>query len=173
MIKYKSNGNVKNRIIIAVILLSVFPFVQSLFSHCEIPCGIYNDKMRCEMIEEHIKTIEKSINMINDLSKERNINYNQLVRWVNYKEQHADEIQVIVSQYFMTQRVKPVEVQEADKYKEYINKLNILHEMLISAMKTKQTTDLEHVNDLRSLLKSFRTSYFGPQEKENEHNHEH
>ena len=29
---------------------------QSAFSHCEIPCGIYGDKMRVDMIEENIRT---------------------------------------------------------------------------------------------------------------------
>lgn len=152
-----------------VILSLSLLFAQSLFSHCEIPCGIYNDKMRCRMIEEHIKTIEKAMMMINDLSKEGSINYNQLVRWINNKEDHANEIQHIVSQYFMTQRIKPVDDQSIEDYKEYVKKLTLLHEMLIYAMKTKQTTDLENVKKLRSLLTDFEAVYFDTQDHKHEH----
>ncbi|MDY6953871.1 MAG: superoxide dismutase [Ni], partial [Thermodesulfobacteriota bacterium] len=40
-------------------------FVVSYASaHCEIPCGIYDDQMRIDMIAEHITTIEKSMKQI-------------------------------------------------------------------------------------------------------------
>jgi len=123
------------------------------WAHCEIPCGIYDDHMRIHMIEEHITTIEKSMNQIVELSGQTPVNYNQLVRWVTAKEQHANEVQQIVSQYFMTQRIKP----EATDYEK---KLAVLHKMLISAMKCKQTTELANVNDLRSLTKEFEELYF-------------
>ena len=45
-------------------------FSLSAFGHCEIPCGIYDDEMRIEMISEHIGTIEKSMNEIMHLQKE-------------------------------------------------------------------------------------------------------
>ncbi|MFB0533245.1 MAG: superoxide dismutase [Ni], partial [Desulfatiglandales bacterium] len=69
------------------------------------------------------------------------------------KEEHATKIQHIVSQYFMTQRIKP-------DAKNYSEKLAVLHKMLVYAMKCKQTTDLTHIATLRSLLKEFETLYF-------------
>ena len=132
-----------------VCLLSV-----NAFSHCEIPCGIYDDEMRVEMISEHIGTIEKSMNQIMQLQKESPQNSNQLVRWIMNKEDHADEIQEIVSQYFLTQRIKP----DAKKYAE---KLKVLHHMLIYAMKSKQTTDPANTEKLKSLLKEFEILYHG------------
>lgn len=123
-------------------------------AHCEIPCGIYDDQVRADLIGEHLATIEKSMKEILELSRENPVNYNQLVRWVSNKEKHANEIQFIVSQYFMTQRIKPED-------KKYSEKLTLLHKMLISAMKCKQTTDIAQVNTLRSLLKEFETLYFG------------
>jgi nickel superoxide dismutase len=57
------------------------------------------------------------------LSKQNPVNYNQLVRWVSNKEKHANEIQHIVTQHFMTQRIKA----DAEKY---VEKLAILHKML-------------------------------------------
>ena len=123
-------------------------------AHCEIPCGIYDDHMRIHLIAEDVTTIEKSMKQIVDLGNEKLINYNQLVRWISNKEEHATRIQHTVSQYFMTQRIKP----DQEKYTE---KVTILHQMLIAAMKCKQTTDLVHVASLRSLLKQFEILYFG------------
>ena len=123
-------------------------------AHCEIPCGIYDDQLRLDLISEHTKTIEKSMNKITELSKGGITHYNQLVRWLSNKEHHANEIQHIVTQYFMTQRIKPT----ADKY---VEKLKLLHGMLIYAMKCKQTTDPVNVEKLRSLLKEFETLYHG------------
>jgi nickel superoxide dismutase len=123
-------------------------------AHCEIPCGIYDDQLRHDLIFEHTQTIEKSINQITELSKGSPVKYNQLVRWISNKDHHATEIQHIVSQYFMTQRIKPTD----DKY---VEKLKLLHQMLISAMKCKQTKDLANVEALRSQLKEFWTLYHG------------
>ena len=139
--------------LVSALLISLVTAV-SASAHCEIPCGIYDDELRTRQIAEHATTIEKSMKSITELSKGNPVNYNQLVRWVSNKETHANEIQHIVSQYFMTQRIKT----GAEKYAE---KLKVLHEMLIYAMKCKQTTDLNHVKMLRASLKAFETLYFG------------
>ena len=139
---------------LAVSLLSVSLTVGAVGAHCEIPCGIYDDAMRLDQIAEHIKTIETSMNKIHSLARETPVNYNQLIRWVTNKETHANEIQHIATQYFMTQRIKPDQ-------KQYTEKLAVLHKMLLSAMKCKQTTDLAHIKALRSLLKDFEVLYFG------------
>lgn len=141
----------------AVMLISLLS--SPLFSHCEIPCGIYGDEMRLDMIEEQIATVEKSMNMIVKLSKGRKKNYNQIVRWVNNKEKHAGMIQDTVSQYFMTQRIKPVDEKNPKAYKQYTQQLTLLHQMLIYSMKAKQSTDLSAVKKLKSLLESFRLAY--------------
>lgn len=134
--------------------------VQSLYPHCQVPCGIYDDQMRIKMIAEHITTIEKAMKQITTLSKENPVNYNQVVRWVMNKESHAQELSDIVTYYFMTQRLKPVPKTDK-KYADYQNKLELLHHMLFYSMKAKQTTDLSHVDTLRKLLKKFETAYFG------------
>lgn len=148
-------------LIVTLILLLIS--VQLAFSHCEIPCGIYSDGMRCDMIEEHITTIEKSMNMIKQLSDEESINYNQLVRWINNKDEHANEIQHIVSQYFMTQRLVPADPSDAKAHEKYVTQLSLLHEMLVYAMKSKQTIDPANTDTLRKLIHDFRVVYFGPE----------
>ena len=134
--------------------LAMLMAAASAAAHCEIPCGIYDDPLRTRMIAEHAGTIEKSMRQIIELGRQTPVNYNQLVRWVNNKEAHATEVQDIVWQYFMTQRIRP----DAEKYGE---KLAVLHQMLQAAMKCKQTTDLQQVDRLRSLLKRFEILYFG------------
>jgi nickel superoxide dismutase len=139
--------------LILVMFVSFFCAANAA-AHCEIPCGIYDDSMRIKIIAEHLATIEKSMKEIMELSRQTPVNYNQLVRWISNKEAHANEIQHIVSQYFMTQRIKL-------DTKDYLKKLAVLHKMLVHAMKCKQTIDLTHVATLRSLLSEFESLYFG------------
>jgi nickel superoxide dismutase len=144
----------------AGILVFVTVFASLVYSHCQIPCGIYDDPARFNMIAEHTTTIEKSMKQITSLSKQNNPDMNQIVRWVQNKEQHADELSHIVTHYFMAQRIKPVGDTKSEAYKEYIKKLTLLHEMLVYSMKAKQTTDLSNVEKLKSLLAEFGTAYF-------------
>lgn len=143
----------KKLAMIAAICFFLLIPATAAFSHCEIPCGIYDDAMRISMIREHITTIEKSMKSIQDLKKEKDHDANQLIRWVMNKEEHANQLQEIVTQYFMTQRIK------ADA-KNYSKKLEALHQMLIYSMKCKQTTDLSNVETLRSLVADFEKMYF-------------
>jgi len=139
---------------LTVLLAYLFLSSTVLYAHCEIPCGIYDDEMRVKMISEHITTIEKSINQINNLEKAGNTHHsNQLVRWIMNKEDHTKQLQEIVTQYFMTQRIK-------FDTKDYDKKLGILHQMLVYTMKCKQTTDLKNVESLKKLVKEFSDIYF-------------
>lgn len=151
-----------------LISLISFLFANNAHAHCEVPCGIYNDQLRVDLIREHIVTIEKAMNSIEELTAEADKNYNQIVRWIQTKEDHANEIQHIVSQYFMTQRVKPVAKSEGEKYEKYIKQITSLHQLLIFAMKSKQTTDLENIDRMRQTLDEFVEAYF-----EEDHHHHH
>jgi len=143
---------------VAVLILAV-TICPIVYSHCQIPCGIYDDPMRFDMMAEHIRTIEKSMKEIAGLSGQTNSNMNQIVRWVNNKDTHADALSEIITYYFLAQRVKPVEQTETGARENYLLKLELLHKMLVSSMKCKQTTDLEHIEKLKSLLAGFKTIY--------------
>lgn len=147
-----------SELILAVLLLITGS--PQLFAHCEIPCGIYDDQARIIMLEEHITTIEKSMKMITQLSDETPVNYNQLVRWITNKDDHAEQFQHIVWQYFMTQRIKPDDVEDGATLKSYNDKLACLHRMLVYAMKCMQTTDLANVETLKKLVDQFSDLYF-------------
>ncbi|WP_347838504.1 superoxide dismutase [Ni] [uncultured Draconibacterium sp.] len=134
-------------------------------AHCEIPCGIYGDSVRIALLYEHIETIEKSMNQINELSKAENPDYNQLVRWVMNKEEHAKKMQDIVSQYFLHQRVKPTLASNDEAYRKYTKQLELLHHILVFAMKSKQSTDVAITETLREKVHLFEHAYFGDNHK--------
>lgn len=129
-------------------------------AHCEIPCGIYEDSVRISLLYENIETIEKSMNMINELSISESPDYNQLVRWVINKEDHAIKIQDIISQYFLHQRIKPTTNEDSSAYEKYLSQLESLHRILVSAMKSKQSTDVSIIETLREEVQNFEHLYF-------------
>jgi len=144
------------------IILSITP--QILQAHCQLPCGIYDDSMRIIQIREHITTIEKSMRLITELQKNPSENMNQIVRWVNNKDNHADELTDILTYYFMAQRVKVPESTGGEADTEYSNQLELLHKMMVASMKSKQTTDHQYVEQLRTLLDDFVNAYFTEEE---------
>ncbi|MCP5521163.1 MAG: superoxide dismutase [Verrucomicrobiales bacterium] len=151
---------------VAAILLAAATLVigtYSAFTHCQVPCGIYDDPARFTQMEEHITTIEKAMTQIADLAEHAAggevPNVNQMVRWVNAKETHADAFSEIVTYYFMTQRIKPAAATDTAAYAKYVKEVTLLHQMLVASMKAKQTTDLQHVATLRKLVSEFKASY--------------
>ena len=134
---------------LTVLVLFAATTTAPVRAHCQIPCGIYDDQMRIHLMEEHVATIEKSMKKI-----EAAENQNQTVRWVMNKDKHADELSEIATYYFMAQRIKPGS-------EGYAIKLGQLHEILVYSMKAKQTTDLAHVEKLKTLIHDFERSYMG------------
>ncbi len=149
------------RRLIPIIFLPLFLIILHgpAVSHCEIPCGIYGDDARFTAIAENLTTVEKSMKLIVQLSAEPGKNANQLVRWVNNKEVHADRIREIVTQYFLAQRIKAPADDDPAARTAYTGKLALLHQMIVSAMKCKQTTDVAHVKKSRELLQAFQALY--------------
>jgi len=155
----------------------IFLFIVSIgltssgYAHCQIPCGIYDDQTRFTLLREHITTIEKSINQIHELSTEPGVNINQLVRWVNNKDTHADDFTHIITYYFLAQRIKIADESNQAEYMLYQKKVILLHQLTVVAMKCKQTTDLQHTEKLKSLVDQFEDVYFSPEDKKHLQEH--
>ena len=146
------------RNLLALVALYVFASASPLLAHCEVPCGIYTDDARFVALEEDLKTIEKAMGQINELAGKTDAqSANQLARWVVTKEDHANKIQHVVTQYFMTQR-RQVPAEEAG-LGAYTEKLVLLHKILRGAMKCKQTVDAAQVAQVRELLHEFEHAY--------------
>jgi nickel superoxide dismutase len=136
-----------------------FVYPALVGAHCQVPCGIYGDEARFTAMREHVTTIEKSMKQIKALSDEKPANYNQIVRWVNNKDGHASELTEIATYYFLAQRIKPVSPDDAKAHKKYLSKLELLHGIVYRSMKAKQTTDPDHVAELRKLIDAFEKLY--------------
>ena len=132
--------------------------------HCEVPCGIYSDQMRFEMMLEDTKTIAKAITSLKEFcdgfrdGPPNAKTVNQMTRWVNTKEQHATNTQEIMAQYFLTQRIKP------DNEK-YAQQLMAAHKVMVSAMKCKQDPADATATALKAAILDFYRAYEGKEPK--------
>ena len=138
-----------------LMLLAVFFMGYSSVanSHCQIPCGIYDDHARVKAMLEDAATAKKAVTLITELAgKSDPQSNNQLVRWVMNKEQHAQNIISTISDYFLTQRVK------ADQ-KDYVERLKKHHAVIVAAMKVKQNASQGHVNTLQASIKELLPYY--------------
>ena len=145
-----------------LMVLCLLGMGATVYSHCQMPCGIYDDPARIQAMAENITTLEKSIQQINALSGKTSAqDNNQVVRWIMTKDAHADELSETITYYFMAQRIKPSAPTDTKAYAKYIRELTLLHQMLQTSMKVKQTVDLAHIQTLRSQLHDFSDSYLG------------
>jgi len=149
----------RNVFLLIAIVLNGLILVSPQFSyaHCQIPCGIYNDYARVQLILEDAATIEKSIKLIVELSGKSDAqSQNQLIRWVMNKEKHAQNIISTISDYFLTQRVKP-------NQKDYAKRLIKHHVVIIAAMESKQNADMKYAKALKDSIEALLPYY--PEQK--------
>ena len=95
--------------------------------------------------------------LTNDESSAQNMN--QLVRWVNTKEEHAAFIQSIIADYFLAQRIKPKKNNEPGR-QQYVDQTLLLQQIIVAAMKSKQTIDKSEPGLVSILLNQFVELYF-------------
>ena len=123
------------------------------FGHCQLPCGIYDDASRVHQMLEDALTIDKAINQIIELNDKTDAqSAQQLVRWVNNKEIHADKIITTISNYFLTQRVKP-------SAEDYLLRLSEHHQVILLSMKVKQKADAKVAEDLMEAVEALSKYY--------------
>lgn len=141
------------------LLLGLFVSSSNLFAHCQVPCGIYADDVVFGELETDVATIEKAMAQINALKAEVGKDPHQLVRWVNNKEAHAQNIQDTISAYFLAQRIK-LDLKKSDA-KKYSSLVELAHKITVLAMKCKQGSDLANAEALHEALHDFHQTYSG------------
>ena len=135
---------------------------QMAHAHCQVPCGIYDDHARVKTMLEDAATVDKAVDKITELSGKTDAqSNNQLVRWVVNKEKHADNIISIISNYFLTQRVK-------SSQEDYQKRLAEHHAVIVSAMKVKQNVDSKLVDTLIQDINALLAYYPKHEHKEGE-----
>ena len=151
-----------NKLVLAAALALGATFsVSQVQAHCQVPCGIYDDHARVKAMLEDAKTVKKATKMIAELAGKSDAqSQNQLVRWVTNKEQHAQNIIDTISDYFLTQRVKA-------KQKDYSERLQKHHAVIVAAMKAKQNAGGEFADKLTASIEGVAGYY------PHEHGHKH
>ena len=113
--------------------------------HCQVPCGIFDDPKLVAEVKEAVATITKASKETNRLFGEMKtpLAFNQMTRWVNTKEEHANKIIHLIGDYCLCQRVKPFGAAKSPfkSEKDYVDALKAHHAVMIAAMKSKQSTD--------------------------------
>ena len=144
----------KTKLLLFLPLIAVLT-LKSLFGHCQVPCGVYTDSVRFEQMLEDHTTIEKASQKIIELSnKEDALSVQQLSRWVTTKEAHASQIQKVISEYFLIQRIKPTA-------EDYVKQLKEAHAIMVAAMKCKQNLKEKYPENLKNSILAFRKTYQG------------
>merc|ERR1712021_284323 len=125
--------------------------------HCQVPCGIFNDPKRVAEVKEACATIRKAMVQINELTNAGLTaqSINQITRWVNTKEEHAAKIIDLMANYCLCQRVKPVGVAGSpfSTEKDYMDALKAHHNVMVAAMKSKQSVDLAAADGLEHAVR--------------------
>jgi nickel superoxide dismutase len=126
---------------------------QPLSAHCQVPCGIYGDHARVQALLEDVETVLKACRSMEELSGKSDVqSRQQFVRWVNNKESHAQKIIETISDYFLTQRVKPTQA-------DYDVRLKAHHKVILCAMKAKQSASVERSEDLHDAVQALLVYY--------------
>lgn len=120
-------------------ILNYFKFTDSVYAHCDIPCGIYDPHDSIEAAQTCIRMTELI------LEKKDSGDTNSITRYIVAKEDHAkkakDGILIIWTDYF-----KP----------EHLEKHPDLHEKVWKACKlgsaVKQTVDMQTAQDFKASL---------------------
>lgn len=141
------------RIAVLAFFFGAFGLAPAAFSHCQVPCGIYDDHARVQSMLEDAQTAKKSVDQISALAgKSDPQSSNQLNRWISNKEDHAQRIISTISDYFLTQRVKPSQ-------SDYDERLRRHHAVIVASMKVKQNADMKHVRDLEMSIQQLQSYY--------------
>ena len=132
-------------------VLATLPRISS--SHCQVPCGIYDDHARVTSMLEDAATVVKAANQMSELSGKPDAqSVNQMVRWVMNKESHAQKVIETISNYFLTQRVKTSQ-------EDYAGRLQKHHAVILAAMKAKQSADVKDAEALVAAIKGIADYY--------------
>jgi nickel superoxide dismutase len=143
----------KTQLKFGLLMLVALVGTSAVLAHCQIPCGIYDDAARVASMLEDAATVEKSATLIAELAGKSDAqSRNQMVRWVMNKETHAQNVISTISDYFLTQRVKPSQ-------EDYAARLQKHHAVIIAAMKAKQNADVKFAKALQESIKALSGYY--------------
>ena len=156
----------KSELLSAKFYLAALAFISTLtiplttVAHCQIPCGIYDDHARLQSMLEDAATIKKATTLLAELTdKTEPQSANQTTRWIFNKETHAQNIIATISDYFLTQRVKPSQVDYTERLVKHVKH----HSVIIAAMKAKQNAASTFADALIERIEALEVYYPVPE----------
>lgn len=124
----------------------------SLYSHCQMPCGIYHDDMVFDQIDQYVETMVKCMTVLNDNKFGTIQERNEFVRWIISKEKMSNEIAEFICSYFLQQKIKP---DEPDTVKRLVS----AHKLLSDLVVIKQTADPKYVQSFSDEWEKFKLMF--------------
>jgi len=145
--------------VILTALLACLLHFNDLGAHCQLPCGVMNDDLQFAMLSESAENISKACIAILQTQNDPN-SLNQTIRWVNEKDACANKICTILTEYFLAQRITPVD-PDSDKqqYERYIRQLTLIHKLTRACHAAKQSAQPAKADDLKRLLQQFQQAF--------------
>lgn len=132
-------------------LLSKLLPSQIAYAHCDIPCKIYDPHQAQVAAHSVIRMTQMLIEA--ETTEDGIKREHHVARLTKVKEEHAEivkhEIRVIWGDYFKEEQIQKVpEIS------------NLVHEIMMTASKTKQEVNLEETKKLLSLVQEFAEKFF-------------
>lgn len=122
------------------------------FGHCQMPCGIYHDDLVFDEVDQYIEKMVKGMSVLNKSKFETVKERNEFIRWVNLKEQCSDDMAVLITKYFLQQKIKPDEEDTAQR-------LQLAHKLLFLLVAIKQNTDVSIVDEFAEIWEKFKLQF--------------
>jgi nickel superoxide dismutase len=124
-----------------LIAITFSSFNGNLNAHCQMPCGIYNDQMIYDQVDQYFETMAKAVHYLKNHNSNNLQDKNQFVRWILTKEKESDEVARTLTTFFLQQKVSPSDEPETTAL------VKSLHKLLFLLVQIKQTIDLEIVHE--------------------------
>lgn len=122
-----------------------------LSGHCQMPCGIYDDQMVYDQINQYYLTMFKGVKALKNNKFQTDEEKNHFVRWVMTKDRLSDEVAMVITTYFLQQKILPIE--------DNTELLKSLHRLLFLLVAIKQNVDINIVKDFGKEWEKFKTSF--------------
>jgi len=133
------------------ICLILGPFSSPLSAHCQMPCGIYDDQMIYDEVDQFYLTMYKCVKALENNQFKTDEDKNQFIRWVITKENKCNELAMLITVYFLQQKIMPID-DNAELVKS-------LHKLLFQLVAIKQNVDIKIVKKFGKEWENFKTLF--------------
>ena len=124
--------------------------IEEAYAHCDIPCKIYDPAV----VQVAALSVVRILDIISELEDSSKGNLSELARLTIEKENQArivkDEIRIIWGDYFKDPQIEM-----------YPNIHSLVHSIMMSGSKCKQSIDRQNGLDLVELVNEFTEAFWG------------